>query len=77
MGHCARSTCGCELEARRPRADDLLVDRSVVWIFIAVGSTVGGLAPEAWGGSAFGVASLALGCLGGLAGVWLAARLAG
>jgi len=49
----------------------------VVWIFVAVGSTVGGLAPEAWGGSAFGVASLALGCLGGLAGVWLAARLAG
>jgi hypothetical protein len=48
-----------------------------MWICVAVGSTVGGLLPEAWGGSAFGVASLALGCLGGVAGVWLAAKLVG
>jgi hypothetical protein len=53
------------------------MDRRVIWIFVAVGSTVGGLVPEAWGGSALGVASLALGCLGGLAGLWLAVRLAG
>ena len=51
------------------------MDRRIVWIFVGVGSTVGGLLPEAWGGSAFGVASLALGCLGGIAGLWLAARL--
>jgi hypothetical protein len=53
------------------------VDRRVVWIFVGVGSTLGGLVPEVWGGSALGVASLALGCLGGLAGLWLAARFAG
>jgi hypothetical protein len=53
------------------------MDRRVVWLFVAVGSTIGGLAPEAWGGSAFGLASLALGCLGGLAGIWAAFRLAG
>jgi len=53
------------------------MDRRVVWLFVVVGSTIGGLAPEAWGGSAFGVASLALGCLGGLAGLWFAARLVG
>ena len=53
------------------------MDRRVVWIFVAIGSTLGALAPEAWGGSAFGVASLALGCLGGLAGLWLAVRLTG
>lgn len=53
------------------------MDRRVVWIFVAVGSTVGALAPEAWGGSAFGVASLALGCLGGVAGLWFAAKLTG
>ncbi|HEY1564437.1 MAG TPA: hypothetical protein VGF72_07125 [Gaiellaceae bacterium] len=53
------------------------MDKRVVWIFVGVGSTVGGLAPEAWGGSALGVMSLALGLLGGLAGLWLAAKLTG
>jgi hypothetical protein len=51
------------------------MDRRIVWICVGVGTTVGGLAPEAWGGSAFGFASLLLGCLGGVAGVWLAVRL--
>jgi hypothetical protein len=58
-------------------ADNAFVDKRVVWIFVGVGSTVGGLAPEAWGGSALGVMSLALGLLGGLAGLWLAAKLTG
>jgi hypothetical protein len=53
------------------------MDRRIVWLFVIVGSTIGGLAQEAWGGSAFGVASLVLGCLGGVAGVWLAFRLTG
>jgi hypothetical protein len=53
------------------------VDRRIVGIFILVGSTIGGFAPEAWGGSAFGFASLTLGCLGGAAGLWLALRLTG
>ena len=53
------------------------MDRRIVWLFVLVGSTVGGLVPEAWGGSAFGVMSFALGLAGGLAGLWLAARLTG
>jgi hypothetical protein len=53
------------------------VDRRVIWIFVAVGSTVGAVLPEAWGASAFGATSLALGCLGGVAGLWLAVRLTG
>jgi hypothetical protein len=57
--------------------DTSRMDRRVVWMFVAVGSTIGGLVPEAWGGSAFGLASLALGCVGGLAGLWFAARLTG
>jgi hypothetical protein len=47
-----------------------------MWLFVAVGSTIG-LLPQAWRGSAFGLASLALGCLGGLAGIWAAFRLTG
>jgi hypothetical protein len=53
------------------------VDRRVVWIFVLVGSTIGGLAPVVWGGSTLGVASLALGCLGGIAGLWFAVKLTG
>ena len=44
---------------------------------VVAGSTLGGFAPEAWGGSAFGVASLGLACLGGIAGVWFAVKLTG
>jgi hypothetical protein len=54
-----------------------VMDRRVVWLFVVAGSTLGGFAPEAWGGSAFGVASLALACLGGIAGVWLVVKLTG
>jgi hypothetical protein len=53
------------------------MDRRVVWICVVVGSTVGGLLPVAWGASAFGLASLALATLGGIAGVWFAVRLTG
>jgi hypothetical protein len=53
------------------------MDRRVVWIFVGVGMTVGGLLPETWGGSVLGIASLVLGSLGGLAGLWLAVRLTG
>lgn len=53
------------------------MDRRVVWLFVAAGSTLGGLAPKVWGGSAFGLASLALACLGGFAGLWVAVRLTG
>jgi hypothetical protein len=52
------------------------MDRRVMWLFVTFGSTVGGLIPEAWGGSAFGLTSLFFACLGGVAGVWAASRLA-
>jgi len=53
------------------------MDRRIVWLFVGVGMTVGGLVPELWGGSALGLASLAIGCLGGVAGLWFAAKLTG
>ena len=53
------------------------MDRRIVWIFVGAGMTLGGLLPEVWGGSALGVASLALASLGGVAGLWLAVRLMG
>jgi hypothetical protein len=65
------------LQRREFAADVPFVDRRVIWIFVGVGMTVGGLLPEAWGGSALGLASLALASLGGVAGLWLAAKLTG
>ncbi len=51
------------------------MDKRVVWIFVGVGMVVGGFAPLVWGGSALGLASLVFGSLGGVAGLWLAAKL--
>jgi hypothetical protein len=53
------------------------MDRRIVWVCVGVGSAAGGLVPEAWGDSAFGVMSLAFGLIGGLTGLWLAAKLTG
>jgi len=51
------------------------VGRSVIGLCATAGLTVGGLAPELWGGSSFSLASVAFGVIGGIAGVWLGARL--
>jgi hypothetical protein len=54
----------------------LSMDRRVIWLCVFGGSTVGGLIPAAWGGSAFGGMSLLFCVLGGLAGLWVGVRLA-
>ena len=56
--------------------DTSFMDRRIVWIFVGVGMTVGGLLPVIWGSSALGFASLVFGTLGGAAGLWLALKLA-
>ena len=53
------------------------MDKRIIWILVGVGMTLGGLLPEVWGGSALGVAALALASLGGIAALWLAVRLMG
>ena len=54
-----------------------VMDKRIIWILVGVGMTLGGLLPEVWGGSALGVAALALASLGGVAALWLAVRLIG
>lgn len=75
----ARSGSTCEpkgVESAGRPVDVHAVDRRVIWLCVVAGSTAGGLVPEAWGGSVFGVLSFALGLVGGLAGLWLGVRLA-
>jgi len=49
--------------------------RSPIWLCAIVGSSAGGLVPALWGGSALGLASLALATVGGVAGVIVGVRL--
>lgn len=51
------------------------MDRRIVWLFVGVGTVVGGFVPMLWGGSSLGFASLVFGTLGGAAGLWLALKL--
>jgi predicted MFS family arabinose efflux permease len=53
------------------------VDKRVLWLCIAVGSTVGGVVPEAWHASSFGLAAMLGSGIGALVGVWFAARISG
>ena len=49
--------------------------RSVVGLCAIVGTIVGGFLPMLWGGSELGLASLLFSGLGGVAGVFVGARL--
>ena len=52
------------------------MDRRVLWMCIAVGSTVGGLVPSLFGQGSFSIASMLGSVVGGIAGIWLAMRVA-
>ena len=56
-------------------ADKQVVDKRMLWMCLVVGSTLGGFVPEAWGASAFGVASIVGSGIGAIVGVWAAARI--
>lgn len=45
--------------------------RSLIWIGVIVGSTIGGFIPELWGAGIFSISSVILSTIGGLAGIWL------
>jgi hypothetical protein len=56
------------------RADQLRM-RSVIGLCSLVGMSVGGYVPVLWGASGFSLTSLLFGALGGVAGVWVGARI--
>jgi len=52
------------------------MNRKVLWMCMAVGSTVGGYLPTFFGQGSFSLAASIVGsCLGGIAGVFAAARI--
>jgi hypothetical protein len=44
--------------------------KSLIWIGVFVGSTVGGLIPGLWGDNILGVSSIFWSTAGGLVGIW-------
>ncbi|HWE83205.1 MAG TPA: hypothetical protein VG265_16260 [Gaiellaceae bacterium] len=52
------------------------MERSVITFSVLVCSSAGSFVPELWGASSFSLASIAFGLIGGIAGVFIGARIA-
>lgn len=49
--------------------------KTLIWIGLFVGSTVGSYVPGLWGAEIFSVSSVLCGMAGGIVGVWLGFRM--
>ena len=63
------------MEARDAGSDPPSMNRKVLWMCMAVGSTVGGYLPTFFGQGSFSVASLLGSGVGAVAGVFAARRI--
>jgi hypothetical protein len=59
----------------RVAADDPSMERRVIWLCAAGGSTIGSFVPAVWGASEMSLSSILFGVIGGVVGVMLGARL--
>jgi hypothetical protein len=63
------------MERGRAHSDPKRVNKKVLWMCMAVGSTIGGYLPTFFGQSSFGVVSLLGSAVGAVAGVFAAQRI--
>jgi hypothetical protein len=49
--------------------------KSVIWIGMAVGSTIGSFIPLLWGAGVFSFSSIILSAIGGILGIWLGFKI--
>ena len=49
--------------------------KSLIWIFMAIGSTVGGAVPTLWGDSFLSMWSIFFTAVGGIIGIWVGFKL--
>ncbi len=49
--------------------------KTLIWIFVSVGSIVGGYIPALWGDSVFSYASLIGSGIGGILGIFIAIKI--
>ncbi len=50
--------------------------KSLIWIFMIVGSWIGSLVPSLWGAGMFSLSSVLLSAVGGFAGIYVGYRIA-
>ena len=63
------------MEEARTGSDPKRVNKKVLWMCMAVGSTIGGYLPTLVGYSSLGAVSLLCSAVGGVAGVFAALRI--
>ena len=49
--------------------------KSMIWLFLAIGSSVGGFIPTLWGDSFFSLWSVLLTAVGGAFGIWVGYKI--
>lgn len=52
----------------------MIVSKTLVWIGLIVGSTIGGFIPELWGAGMFSLAGVIGSTIGGIAGIWFGVK---
>ncbi len=52
------------------------MNKKLIWIGMIVGSTIGGCVPTLWHAGMFSMSGIVLSTVGGIAGIWVAYRLA-
>lgn len=51
------------------------MEKTIIMIGLAVGSTLGGMVPMLWGDSVFSIISVLTGGVGGAIGIWIGYRI--
>ncbi len=49
--------------------------KSLIWIFLAIGSAFGSYIPTLWGAGLLSFSSVIFGAVGGIIGIWLAFQM--
>jgi hypothetical protein len=49
--------------------------KTLIWIGLFLGSTIGSLLPSLWGAGMFSFSSIILSAVGGIAGIWLGFKI--
>lgn len=49
--------------------------KSLIWIFMVIGSAIGSYIPALWGGGFLSFSSVILSAAGGIAGIWLGYKM--
>ncbi|HVZ58288.1 MAG TPA: hypothetical protein VG935_00840 [Patescibacteria group bacterium] len=52
-----------------------MLTKLIIFIFITIGSLVGGFVPLLWGGSLFSYSGILFSGIGGILGLWIALKL--